>query len=691
MRGTMKSGIKEKLLRIADTPLFILAAFAFFLFLRLFQLHADVSPLKNLAELVDEGLWVHNARNMALFGKWTIDQFNQPLIGAPLFNYLLYFVFKFFGTGFFQARLIPALSGWLTLTVVYFIVRQSRSRIISLSCAGLLGFINEFLMYNKVCFPESLQILFFCLMFLSWLLGKRIKAFHVLAGLCFSLAYLTKMSAIYFIPAILILWLIEWHMGELKILNIILFGLGACLVMPWYIPFYMQNIDKFRFLSETIGAANLGGRMNILNNILTFPNIYVFGFPSIVLLIYLFIFYAMNFVIKSFRGLKNALKNLSSAELISIAWLIGGAIPLALGPDHAGRRYIMFIVPLSILAVIALASVKDISRNITQFLKNDIVNIRPGTFVASVFFTALVIHSLIGAASGSFSLFVSLLTLVAIMALIFNKAVFSRHSLIIILTAYFFYSFVQLTGNFLTLSVLLVAIYSLFLAVTIRSKWIDPGSGTNCYLAFFWVSFIIIPFLRISAFNLFDNSLSVNESFIRPLFIIGTIFFLYMNYLVFFEKKFDLVFKTVISLLIIINIAVNGIWLIRPTFSMYEASRYIGSVSNKGDVIIGSYAMISAIENKTFPLWWIPNIKYDENLSKINRDSNLMYKAKFLIITDGLYKAGEDPKKSGPTVKDAERILKKKPVYLEHFAVIPYKFSDKCWVGLNLIKLKDRI
>ena len=682
----MKSGIKERFLNFIDTPLFVVLAFAFLLFLRLYQLHADVSPLKNLNELVDEGLWVHNARNMALFGKWTIDQFNQPLIGAPLFNYLLYFSFKLFGSGFFQARLIPALSGWLTLTVVYFIVRQNRSRIISLSCVGLLGFINEFLMYNRVCFPESLQILFYCLMFLSWLLGKRIKAFHVLAGLCFSLAYLTKMSAIYFIPVILLLWLIEWYLDELKIMNIFLFGLGACLVLPWYIPFYSQNIDKFRFLSETIGAANLGKRINILNNIITFPNIYVFGFPSIILLIYLFIFYAMNFVTKSFQGLNNALKNLSSAELISLAWLIGGAIPLALGPDHAGRRYIMFMVPLSILAGIALLNLKDISRNIEQFLKNETANIRPGRFIFAVFLSAVIIHLLAGAASVSLSLFASLVFLLAIMALIFNKAVFTRRSLTILFTAYIFYSFVRLTGDFLTLSLLIIALYSLFMSIAIRRKWLEVNAGALNYLLFFWVAMALSPLLHLSAVDLQESAFFIDDAYVRPLFIAGTIFFLYLNYLAFFENKLGSVFKTILALLIIINIAINGMWLIRPTFSMYETSKYIGSVSHKGDVIVGAYAMISAIENKTFPLWWIPNIKYNENLSKINRDSKLMFKAKYLIITDDLYKSGEDPKKSGPTAIDVERILKKKPSYIEHFVLLPYRFSGKYWVGLNLLK-----
>ena len=686
----MVSEIKEKLFKITDTPFFVILSFAFLLFLRLYQLHADISPLKNLNDLVDEGLWVHNAMNMALFGKWTIDQFNQPLIGAPLFNYLLYISFKIFGTGFFQARLIPALSGWLTLIVVYFLVRQSRSRSTSLACAGLLGFMNEFLMYNKVCFPESLQILFFCLMFLSWLLGRRIKAFHVLAGLCFSLAYLTKMSAIYFIPVILLLWAVEWYLEELKIGNVVLFIAGACLVLPWYIPFYLQNIDKFRFLSETIGMANLGGRINVLKDIIYFPHTYFFGYPSLIILICLFIFYFLDFMINAARGLKNAFKKLSFVELISLVWLIGGAIPLALGPDHSGRRYIMFIVPLSTLAILALSNAKVISSNISQFLQDDRSNIKTGSFMFAVFMAALTIHLFVEAASASLSLFVSLATLLAIMVLIFNKAVFTRRSLTILFTAYLFYSFVQLTGDFLTLSLLIIALYSLFMGIAIKRKWLDIHAGPLSYLIFFWTAMAIFPLLHLAAVNLQESALLIDDAFVRPLFIAGSIFLLYLNYMAFLEKKTAFVFKTFIVLLVTVNVAINGLWLLHPSFSMYDMSKYIDNASKKGDIIIGSYAMLSAVGNGTFPLWWIPNIKYDENLSKINRDSGLIYKARYLIITDELYKAGADPKKAGPSIKDVSMILKKKPVYIKHFDVIPCQFSNNKWVGLNLLELIDK-
>ncbi len=40
----------------------------------------------------DEGAWVHNARNKALFGRWSEDAWN-PLYIAPVFTYLEYVSF----------------------------------------------------------------------------------------------------------------------------------------------------------------------------------------------------------------------------------------------------------------------------------------------------------------------------------------------------------------------------------------------------------------------------------------------------------------------------------------------------------------------------------------------------------------------------------------------------------------------
>ena len=60
----------------------------------------------------DEGAWVHNARNRALFGVWSLDAWN-PMYIAPVFTALEFVSFKAFGVGVRQARLVPEALGWL--------------------------------------------------------------------------------------------------------------------------------------------------------------------------------------------------------------------------------------------------------------------------------------------------------------------------------------------------------------------------------------------------------------------------------------------------------------------------------------------------------------------------------------------------------------------------------------------------
>lgn len=58
----------------------------------------------------DEGAWVHNARNRALWGVWSLDAWN-PLYVAPVFTLVEYFSFAAFGVGIWQARLVSAAAG----------------------------------------------------------------------------------------------------------------------------------------------------------------------------------------------------------------------------------------------------------------------------------------------------------------------------------------------------------------------------------------------------------------------------------------------------------------------------------------------------------------------------------------------------------------------------------------------------
>src|ERR671918_533986 len=65
----------------------------------------------------DEGAWVHNARNRALFGAWTLDAWN-PMYIAPVFTGLEYLSFATFGVGVRQARLVSEIAGLVSVLLL---------------------------------------------------------------------------------------------------------------------------------------------------------------------------------------------------------------------------------------------------------------------------------------------------------------------------------------------------------------------------------------------------------------------------------------------------------------------------------------------------------------------------------------------------------------------------------------------
>ncbi|HLV81030.1 MAG TPA: hypothetical protein VKT32_12150, partial [Chthonomonadaceae bacterium] len=84
-----------------------LLAIALMLALRLVALGSD--PYARLswsaAQLTDEGFYIHNARNLILFGHARTDGFNNALI-MPTLHYVQVAVFSLFGVGAVQARMI---------------------------------------------------------------------------------------------------------------------------------------------------------------------------------------------------------------------------------------------------------------------------------------------------------------------------------------------------------------------------------------------------------------------------------------------------------------------------------------------------------------------------------------------------------------------------------------------------------
>ena len=117
----------------------------------------------------DEGAWVHNARNKALYGEWRVDEWN-PIFIAPVFTGLEYLSFEAFGVGVRQARLVSEAAGVLSVLLLALGLRRIAGTTAGLIAGGLLATNYVYVMYDRAAIMEALMTAFIVT---SWYCSAR--------------------------------------------------------------------------------------------------------------------------------------------------------------------------------------------------------------------------------------------------------------------------------------------------------------------------------------------------------------------------------------------------------------------------------------------------------------------------------------------------------------------------------------
>ena len=149
----------------------------------------------------DEGAWVHNARNKALFGAWRQDEWN-PVFIAPVFTALEYASFAAFGVGVRQARLVSEVAGVLSVILLALGIRRVAGDRAGLIAGALLATNYVYVMYNRAAIMEALMASFIVA---SWYCSTRAQQsprWGALAGLMATLAFFTKAAAVFYVGAL---------------------------------------------------------------------------------------------------------------------------------------------------------------------------------------------------------------------------------------------------------------------------------------------------------------------------------------------------------------------------------------------------------------------------------------------------------------------------------------------------------
>jgi 4-amino-4-deoxy-L-arabinose transferase-like glycosyltransferase len=632
----------KRYLTTKNITILMIVATILFALSRLVFLDADPTLFKRTNDIGDEGYWVHEARSAVLFGKWIMDEHVMSIASAPLSALISYLSFSAFGVSVITTRLTMAVSGVLSILIIFLIGNRYERRL-GLISAFILSIVEIFFMYNRIGHMESLVILSLLLMFyfISNKRSDKRSLFYLLGGVALGLAFLAKITTIYYVLIVGIYLLVSLYRSDIKIKDIIFFGIGGALIsLPWIAFSFIPNRDSYLHVLNALSEANYQGKLIIFSHpFLLFTGIY-FSYISVFFMGILSLYYMKKRDIFSlFNNFKDNIAKLNEIELIALSWLFGGFLGVLL-TDMVSRRYTLMVIPFVLLSSLFIFDdVKmkkfKISKKLSFFslllISLCIMNMLyyPIVAISGISFIQRIIDSVLGGNSN------------------YNAVITTSHTIFILI----------LLG-----SIIASAIYAYY-------NNLKDNSFTKFINKLLPVIGGLSIFITLSVTLLYSNFIYLRR--ILPSHIANTILLVIVGLIViagigFLIKRVSYIFFGLFVAFCIGNIIFN---IVFPQFTIRNGSRELSKLTESDEWIIGPLGHQLALENGLKPLYFVPN---EVGLDKINTNAVENYNPRYFIEeVDG---ETDDPTDLGwPKLEDLEY----KSKYLGSIEIFDYGFGSQ--------------
>lgn len=336
----------------------LVAIFAVGLLMRVAWLRAD-PPTHDAVGIVwhDEGAWVHNARNRALWGTWRTDAWN-PVFIAPVFTALEYGSFRAFGVGTWQARVVPVASGLVAIVALVAGLAAVADRRAVLIGGALLATNYAFVMWNRAALMESTMTGFIVVAWAAWAWSERKPSMAAVAGVAATAAWFTKASAAFFVAALTIdaavtLWrqwrsdsstrvpkdvrAASWALAGLTVAFVVV---GALFVLPHWTDYQFYNWQMTVTRKPSYSVHDLTVRASWLP--------FVQGIFSRMWLVLVLAAAGIVAIVTRWTTSR-------PAERLLVLWVFIGLAELVVHDSGNERRYVMFIPAFSALAALVVS------------------------------------------------------------------------------------------------------------------------------------------------------------------------------------------------------------------------------------------------------------------------------------------------------------------------------------------------
>ncbi|CAN5758879.1 hypothetical protein BH18ACI5_BH18ACI5_00050 [soil metagenome] len=299
----------------------------------------------------DEGAWVHNARNKALFGAWSQDAWN-PMYIAPVFTALEYASFRRFGVGLWQARLVPEILGWLSVLLLALGVARVAGRRAATIAAALLATNYVYVMWNRTAMMEGPMTAFMVGSWYCYVRAESSPRWGWGAAVFAFLAFFTKAAAAFFVAAIgldaLLAIMFADHRNSARVRGAIatLTALVTCGVAALLL-FVIPNWTNYQFYNWQMSVARKPSYdlESLVYRITAFPVLHD---------LFTRMWFTLTIGTAAALGLLARWRTASAGERLLGLWLALGALELILHDVGNERRFVFFIPALIALAAIAL-------------------------------------------------------------------------------------------------------------------------------------------------------------------------------------------------------------------------------------------------------------------------------------------------------------------------------------------------
>lgn len=556
-------------------------------FLRIWNLSADPSILLDSGQVGDEGYWLYNARNLALFGNVAQDDYYHDFAAAPFFSFVSYLSFLVFGVGFWQGRIVSATAGIVILVFTYFIARGI-NRSVALLSTFLVAINTLLLLHNRLAVGESLSIMFATIGF--YLLLKKTGA--VMPGFAFAFSLLAKTTSFLYLPSACLIIMSDLSNRRHTLGRFIRFSVTFSSLFLFIFGFLYLNWGRqISLIYSTFGTWYVPRNLaELWQNVFNFVIHPFWGSPFLFTLVILAILNSLNYLFDR--------KRRTYERKFLILWILGIIIFGPLISILSNARLLGLVVPIAILASQEITN-PDIRRFDFSRFKLNLISKKP----ILLFFTVIA------------SIPVAAITAKIVLALIKRG---TGDAMVVYNLPYF-------------------AIVFLVLISVAVIKWRGLLTGLvkfDCLIMLFLPIASFIP-LFWGYLNFFALAPAPRTTIISVIIAIVFVCFFFLVRVASFQKRF-----VFFLLLIYIIFNIFGILTIfyKPSYKIKASSDKLGEIADSQS-LIGFYGQELAIGNRSRPIYWAPNLNYAGGLNSNWRK----YDPKFLLVTQYFDSKPENP------------------------------------------------